>query len=150
MMRNDLIIAINNIIDENVSLKVRNEYLEKYHKEHEKPKTRCVDKRTEVSLIDLKVIAYGKEKLCDEVLKSWNNIEVHRDKETKELKITSYEEWLDKKIYKDYIPDNMTKNEVMNIIYDNAIKIYEEEKIQAIKRFEEKELEKQKGDEKDE
>lgn len=150
MMRNDLIIAINNIFDENASLKVRNEYLEKYHKEGEKPKTCCVDERTEVSLIDLKVIAYGKEKLCDEVLKSWGDVEVYRDKETKELKITSYEEWLDNKIYKDYIPDNMTKNEVMNIIYDNAIEIYEKQKMQAIKRFEEKELEKQKGDEKDE
>ena len=150
MMRNDLIIAINNIIDENVSLKVRNEYLEKYHKEHEKPKTRCVDKRTEVSLIDLKVIAYGKEKLCDEVLRSWSDMKVHRDKETNELKIISYEEWLDDKIYRNYIPNNMTMNEVMNIIYDNAIEIYEKEKIQAIKRFEEKELEKQKGDEKDE
>lgn len=29
MMRNDLIIAINNLFDENASLKVRNEYLEK-------------------------------------------------------------------------------------------------------------------------
>ena len=149
-MRNDLIIAINNIFDENVNLKVRNEYLEKYHEEHEKPKTCCADKRTEVSPIDLKVIAYGKEKLCDEVLKGWNNVEVHRDEETKELKTTSYEKWLDSKIYKDYIPDNMTRNEVMNIIYDNAIEIYEKEKIQAIQRFEEKELEKQKGGEEDE
>lgn len=149
-MRNDLIIAINNIFDENVNLKVRNEYLEKYHKEHEKSKTCYADKRTEVSPIDLKVIAYGKEKLCDKVLKSWGDIEIHRDKETKKLKFTSYEEWLDSKIYKDYIPDNMTKNEVMNIIYDNAIEIYEKQKIQAIKNFEEEELEKQKGDEKDE
>ena len=84
------------------------------------------------------------------MLKGWNNVEVHRDEETKELKTTSYEKWLDSKIYKDYIPDNMTRNEVMNIIYDNAIEIYEKEKIQAIQRFEEKELEKQKGGEEDE
>ena len=149
-MRNDLIVAINNIFDENVNLKVRNEYLKKYYEEHERPKTCCADKKTEVSSIDLKVIAYGKEKLCDEVLRGWNNVEVQRDEETNELKTTSYEKWLDSKIYKDYIPADMTRNEVMNIIYDVAIEIYEKEKVQAIKRFEEKELEKKKGGEKDE
>ncbi len=149
-MRNDLIVAINNIFDENVNLKVRNEYLEKYYEEHERPKTCCADKKTEVSSIDLKVIAYGKEKLCDEVLRGWNNVEVQRDEETNELKTTSYEKWLDSKIYKDYIPADMTRNEVMNIIYDVAIEIYEKEKVQAIKRFEEKELEKKKGGEEDE
>lgn len=145
MFRNDLIVAINNVFDENVNLKVRNEYLEKYYEEQEQSKTCCAKSKTEINPLDLKVIDYGKRQLADKVIKDWGNeVAVSRDEKTNDLKTTPYDKWLDKKIYDSEIPDNMSKTEVKNVIYDYAIKRYENEKVQAIKRFEEKELEEQK------
>ena len=151
MLRNDLIIAINNIFDENVNLKVRNEYLERYYEENEKPKTCCAEKMAEVKPIDLKIIEYGKKQLCEKVIRSWDRgVSVSRNRETNEIETTPYDAWLERKIYDDEIPDDMSKNDVKNIIYNIAIKIYEEEKINAIKKFEDQELEEKKGSEENE
>lgn len=147
-MRNDLIISINNLFDENANLKARNEYLENYFKEHEKPH-KMTGYKSDINPIDLKIIKYGKQQLCEKVLKSWNsNVSVYRDENTKELIVTKYDKWLKDKIYRDYIPEDMSSEEVINAIYDYAMEMYEEEKVKAIKRFEEKEL--KKGSEEDE
>lgn len=151
MLRNDLIIAINNIFDENVNLKVRNEYLERYYEENEKPKTCCAKEKKEVCQLDLKIIEYGKKQLANKVIKDWGNeVTVSRDENTNDLITTPYEKWLDRKIYESEIPADMSKTEVKNIIYDYAIKLYEKEKIKSIKKFEEKELEEKKGSEENE
>lgn len=140
MNRNDLIIAINNIFDENVDLKVRNEFLERYKKEKESVK--CSFEETKgVNQLDLKMIEYGKKQLADKVIKNWGNeVIVNRDEETNKIKTTAYQKWLDKKIYDSEIPNDMSKSEVINVIYDIAVEIYEKEKKEAIKKFEEKEL----------
>jgi len=151
MMRNDLIIAINNVFDENVNLKVRNEYLERYYEENEKLKTCCAKDNKKISELDLKIIDYGKSQLADKVIKTWSNeVSVSRDEKTNDLITTPYDKWLDRKIYENEIPENMSKTEVKNIIYDYANQLYEKEKVKAIKYFEEKELEEKKGSESDE
>lgn len=150
MNRNDLIIAINNIFDENIDLKVKNEFLEMYKKEKESVKC-SVEEKTEINQLDLKMIEYGKKQLADKVLKSWGNeVIVNRDEETNKIKTTTYQNWLNKKIYDSEIPNDMSKTEVLNVIYDIALEKYEEEKKEAIKKFEEKELEKKKGGEENE
>lgn len=149
-MRNDLIIAINNIFDENVNLRVRNEYLERYYEENEKSKTCCAKENKKISELDLKTIDFGKKQLTDKVISTWRNeVNVSRDEKNNSLVITSYDEWLDEKICESEIPENMSKTEVKNIIYDYANQLYEKEKVKAIKYFEEEELEK-KGSESDE
>ncbi len=141
MNRNEMIIAINNIFDENMSLKSQNNVLETYYKESQMTKESSDKEIAKISLLDLKIIDYGKKQLVKDVLKSWGNeVEVWRDKESNEIVTTQYDEWLNKKIYESEIPDNMSKVEVMSAVHDCAIEIYEKEKIKSIKNFEEKEL----------
>lgn len=138
-MRNDIITKINNLFDENTNLKVRNEYLENYKEEREHIGF-CETKG--ITILDEKLIDLGKNALVEKTIKSWNiAVYVSKDEKTNEIKITSYDRWLEKKIQDSSIPNNMSKEEVMNAIYDYDIarKIYEEEKVKAIKNFEEKE-----------
>ena len=70
MNRNDLIIAINNLFDENTNLKARNEYLEIQLEDKSKTKKCVEDKSEQISDLLQKIIDYGKNKLFDEVIKS--------------------------------------------------------------------------------
>lgn len=140
MNRNDLIIAINNLYDENIDLKVANEFLK--NKVEDKSKTKmCVeDKSKEINDTLNKLIEYGKNKLFEEVIRNGygSNINVWEDEETKVIKTTTLEKWLDNKIYSSYIPDNMSKEDVKNILCNEIMELYEQEKSKAIKDFEKK------------
>lgn len=137
-MRNEIINKINDLFDENVNLKVRNAYLEA--KENERNEA-CSCERQEKSKLNFKIIEYGRKHLTNEVLKSWGNeVSVHRDNETNDLKITSFNRWYENKINKSYVPENMSIEEVKELIYPYALEKYEEEKAEAVKKFEEKEL----------
>lgn len=137
-MRNEIIIKINDLFDENIDLKVRNAYLEAKEKERNEA---CSCERQEKSKLDFKIIEYGRKHLSEQVLKNWgNDVSVHRDDETNDIKITSFNRWYENKINKSYVPENMSMEEVKELIYPYALEKYEEEKAEAIKKFEEKEL----------
>ena len=125
-MRNEIIIAINNLFDENVDLKVRNEYLENKIKSE---KT-CVEPVSSSYITDL-IIRYGKEQLMKDTINSSNYVRVNRNEETGELVVRSFEKWLNEKITTYYIPDYMSKEDIKEI--------YEKEKSEAIKEFEKEE-----------
>ena len=138
MNRNDLIITINNLFDENTNLKVRNEYLESQLED--KSKTKMVDKKDAPLDNDtIKIIGYGIKKLYDEVIRCSCNISVERNKETQELIITSFDKWFDDRIYTYNIPDNMSKEDIKNILFGVLKEEYEEEKSKAIIEFEKNE-----------
>ena len=142
-MRNKIISAINDLFDNNTSLTVRNEYLESLHIEslHNESNSRmCCESDTKTDL-DRKVIIYAKKKLTEEVLRGWEKVKASRNDETKEIETTSFENWLERKIYDSSIPDNMSREDIKNIIYENAKEIYCKEKEEAIKTFEKKEME---------
>ena len=137
MNRNDLIVAINNLFDENINLKVRNEYLESKNKDREK----CSDiVREPLDETTKKVIEYGKQQLFEQVIRGgWSSsIDVYEDEDTKELIITPMKKWVDNKIYQNYIPENMSKEDILNILYDEIEEMYEKEKSEAIKKYQTK------------
>lgn len=137
-MRNEIINKINDLFDENVNLKVRNAYLEA--KENERNEA-CSCERQEKTKLDFKIIEYGRKHLAKEVLKSWGtDVSVYRDDETNDIKITIFDRWYENKINKSYVPENMSMEEVKELIYPYALEEYEKEKAEAIRKFEEKEL----------
>ena len=138
MSRNDLIIAINNLYDENVDLKVRNEFLESQLKDKSKTKIIDKDRSKETNEILNKIIEYGKKILFDEVIKNGygSKIKVWEDEETKELKTTSLNQWIENKIYTYNIPNNMSKEDVEIILHIEILELYDEERANAIKEFE--------------
>lgn len=137
-MRNEIINRINNLFDENVELKVKVESLELREKQREKSK-----KDNSMNSLDVKLLEYGRETLAKEVISSWGNeVSVCRNEESKEIKITPYEKWLDQKVAYN-IPTNMSKEDVINIVStsDYANERYELEKETSIEKFNEREKE---------
>lgn len=142
-MRNEIINRINNLFDENVELKVKVESLELREKQRERSKITSVSKDNAMNPLDEKLLEYGREGLAKNVISSWGNeVSVCRDEESKKIKITPYEKWLDQKLSYD-IPANMSKEDVISIVSasDYANKRYSLEKTESIEKFNEREKE---------
>lgn len=142
-MRNEIINRINNLFDENVELKVKVESLELREKQRERSKITSVSKDNAMNPLDEKLHEYGRESLAKNVISSWGNeVSVCRDEESKKIKITPYEKWLDQKLSYD-IPANMSKEDVISIVSasDYANKRYSLEKTESIEKFNEREKE---------
>lgn len=142
-MRNEIINQINNLFDENVELKVKVESLELREKQRERSKITSVSNDNAMNPLNDKLLEYGRESLAKNVISSWGNeVSVCRDEESKKIKITSYEKWLDKKLSYD-IPANMSKEDVISIVSasDYANKKYSLEKTESIEKFNEREKE---------
>lgn len=142
-MRNEIINRINNLFDENVELKVKVESLELREKQRERSKITSVSKDNAMNPLDEKLLEYGREILAKNVISSWGNeVSVCRDEESKKIKITPYEKWLDQKLSYD-IPANMSKEDVISIVSasDYANKRYSLEKTESIEKFNEREKE---------
>ena len=142
-MRNEIINRINNLFDENVELKVKVESLELREKQRERSKITSVSKDNAMNPLDEKLLEYGREGLAKNVISSWSNeVSVCRDEESKKIKITPYEKWLDQKLSYD-IPANMSKEDVISIVSasDYANKRYSLEKTESIEKFNEREKE---------
>lgn len=148
MNRNDLIIAINNLYDENIDLRARNEYLESQLKDKERTKMPSEDKSVKIDTLLNKLIDYGKDKLFDEVIKSGysSNIKVEESNLEGLYNTTTLDKWLEGKIYTYNIPDNMSKEDIKNILYNEIQALYENEKEEAISKYL---IEKEKGENND-
>ena len=136
MNRNDLIITINNLFDENVNLKVRNEYLESQLEDKQKTKRSVKDNSVKIDTLLNKLIDYGKDKLFDEVIKSGYGSSINvEEKDDGTFKTTSLDRWLENKIYTFNIPDNMSKEDIKNILCNEIQALYENEKEKAISEY---------------
>ena len=136
-MRNELITKINEIIDENTELKTRVEYL------GGREKNRCEIVNEEIkgiSELEKKVLEYGKEVLLDKVIINCN-INVTK-LENGNYQYTSFEEWSRESIYSYYLPDNFSKEEIINILNDELQEKYNKKKAEEIAEFEKSEVEK--------
>lgn len=145
MNRNDLIITINNLYDENVNLKVKNEYLESQLKDKERTKMSVEDKSVKIDALLNKLIDYGKNKLFEEVIKSGysSNIKVEESDLKGLYNTTPLDKWLEKKMYTYNIPDNMSKEDIKNILCNEIQALYENEKEKAISEYQ---IKKDKGE----
>lgn len=138
-MRNELITKINEIFDENIDLKIKNELLEsKLNKENN-----CCEKterKAEFTELDKKVLEYGKKTLADKVMVS-ANINVKK-LENGDYNCTKFEEWAKESIYIYYIPEKFSKEELINLLNDELKEKYNQKKANMIKEYEKKEGEK--------
>ena len=132
-MRNTIITEINNIFDENVDLKIRNEYLEsKFNKENiccEK-----VENKIELTELNKKIIEFGKDALRDKVITS-ASISVNK-LENGDYYCTKFEDWAKDCISGYYMPDNFSKDELVNLFYDELKEKYNKKKADMIKEYE--------------
>ncbi len=139
-MRNEIITRINDLFDENIDLKVRNEYLENIRNEQERIVLAASENDCSFSILDNKLLEYGKKTLKKEVFRNWGtDVSVKRDEATKELVFESFEEWVNNNIREDEIPENMSKEDVKKLIYKYALE-EAKEKAKAIKVLEERKL----------
>lgn len=137
MDRNKLITTINDLFDQINNLRSRNEYLENNHMFYETQNTCECEIKTDLDRI---LIKYAKEHLYEDVMRSWcSEVDVWEDSETHETIIETYDDWFNNKIYREHIPEYMSVEEVKNIVFDKALKEYEENKERALKEFKENE-----------
>ena len=136
MNRNDLIITINNLFDENTNLKVRNEYLESQLEDKSKTKMCVEDKSIKIDSLLNKLIDYGKDKLFNEVIKSGYSSTISvKENEKGSFETTLLDKWLENKMYTYNIPDNMSKEDIKNILCNEIQALYENEKQKAISEY---------------
>mgnify|MGYP000349801032 FL=1 len=133
MSKIEIISEIINVYDENEVLKRKVEMLES-------KKEVSVNTGGKLSVIDNKLLEYGKQKLVEDLLYDWNkSVNIAKNEDTGELKIESYKDWFRRAFRSNNIPTNMSKEEAINVVESSFMKIYEEQKRIAIERFKQEE-----------
>lgn len=115
MTKQEMIIELMNLYDENEKLKAEN------------------DHKVSDNFIDQSILDYGKSKILEDCLYSWINVRCEYDEHSKMYYYTPFEKWATGKISR--VPDFMAKNEFLNYFANELQKMYETEKQQALKLF---------------
>lgn len=121
---------INNVIDlydEIEQLKKENETFTRYTKKE-------INNTSEstFSNIDHLMIEKGKEEVLRDAMYSWKEVECTYDEETDTYKVTSYISWLNKKVRRDSIPDEISFEEFKIYFREELQSMYEKEKTKAL------------------
>jgi hypothetical protein len=126
MNKIQFITEILNIYEENETLKSKVKDLE-----NARPVAEVPDKMTDF------VIKYGKEKLMEKVVRSWDaNVKVSKDEETEKTSATSFEYWKDQVVAKDRIPPEISYIDLVDFLDKELHEFYQKELTKAIKEFE--------------
>lgn len=123
---------INNVIDlydEIELLKKENESLSRYAMNQ-------TDNTSESTLkpIDYLMIKKGKKEVLRDVLYSWEEVNCTYDEEADTYKFTSYNGWLNKKVRRGNIPDEMSFEEFGIYFKEELQEMYEKEKTEALNK----------------
>lgn len=133
MSKIEIISEIINVYDENESLKRKVEMLESR-------KEVSVNIGEKLSITDSKLLVYGKQKLVEDLLYDWSkSVNIAKNEDTGELKIESYKDWFRRAFGSNNVPTNMSKEEAINVVEPEFMKIYEEQKRIAIEKFKQEE-----------
>ena len=133
MNRNELINKINDLFDENVNLRIRNEYLELLQKDNTVEEIK-VDSKPQLSRLDKKMVEYGKSMLYEKVI-THRYVRVEKSNNG-DLACEKFESWVEDAISKYYIPDSFSKDDIINIFSNELHEIYSKKKAEAIQNFE--------------
>ena len=87
----------------------------------------------EINSTDYKMIEIAKKFMLKNCLYSWSKVYVEYDEEKDTYTVQKYEKWLEKKLYKDEIPENFSVYEFKTALEDKLHEIYEKEKEEAIR-----------------
>lgn len=129
-MRNEIITAINDLFDENASLKYEKRIQEEYNKNlYENSNKNEIYRMTD---IQKKLYDIGLEYLYDEAFIPYYSMRGYGDKN-----YYSFEEWIDNSIKLDQFAD-ITKNEFINL-FSEKMKVEYEKKLEKAKEEDRKE-----------
>lgn len=118
------------------------DYIDALEKENKclkdsEPKTSTQEKP--LSFIDCLMIEKGKEKTFRNVVYSWNHVDFKYNEETDTYDFTRYNVWLDRKIQRDNIPNEMSYDEFITYFRKELQEMYAKEKEESLKREKENE-----------
>ncbi len=113
MTKQEMIIELMNLYDENEKLKAEN------------------DHKVSDNFIDQSILDYGKSKILEECLYSWINVRYEYDEHSKMHYYAPFGKWVTGKISR--VPDFMSKNEFLTYFAEELQAMYECEKQQALK-----------------
>ena len=85
------------------------------------------------------MIEKGKEKTFRDVVYSWNHVDFKYNEETDTYDFTRYNVWLDRKIQRDNIPNEMSYDEFITYFRKELQEMYAKEKEESLKREKENE-----------
>lgn len=132
MNKQEMIIGLINLFDENERLKAEIEVLKHYQNTSNSEQCECNES---ISLFYRNMIEYGKKQLLTYCLYSWREVNCNYDEESQSYNITSYECWINNKVSK--IPDFMSKDEFKKYFEFELREMYEKEKQKAIEKAKE-------------
>ncbi len=126
MNKTELITEVLNLYDVIGALKNQNEKLAL----NQLPSNSVAEQN--ISFIDKTMIEVGKKRVLENVLYSWREVNVKYDDETNTYKATSFENWIEKKINKSYIPSYISYDGFLSYFHNDLEKMYAKEKEVAL------------------
>ncbi len=122
MNKTELITEVLNLYDVIEALKNQNEKLAL----NQLPNNNMAEQN--ISFIDKKMIELGKKEALKKSIYSWNEVSVNYDEEVDQFIVTSFDDWLEKKIIKNQIPSFMSFDEFLSYLHKDLKDLYEKEK----------------------
>lgn len=126
MNKTELITEVLNLYDVIEVLKNQNEKLAL----NQLPNNNMAEQN--ISFIDKKMIELGKKEALKNSIYSWNEVSVNYDEEANQFIVTSFDNWLKKKIIKNQIPSFMSFDEFLSYLHNDLEKMYAKEKEVAL------------------
>lgn len=114
------------------------DYVDHLEKEVERLKPYSIKEEKEnsetLNHIDYLMISIGKQKILDRCLYSWREVKAKYDEENDTYNVTSYNDWLNDKLRRDEIPDNISLDEFRVYFRKELQEMYEKEKSIALNK----------------
>lgn len=114
------------------------DYVDHLEKEVERLKPYSIKEEKEnsetLNHIDYLMISIGKQKILDRCLYSWREVKAKYDEENDTYNVTSYNDWLNEKLGRDKIPDNISFDEFRVYFRKELQEMYEKEKTEALNK----------------
>lgn len=112
------------------------DYVDHLEKEVERLKPYSIKEEKEnsetLNRIDYLMISIGKQKILDRCLYNWREVKAKYDEENDTYNVTSYNNWLNEKLGRDKIPDNISFDEFRVYFRKELQEMYEKEKTKAL------------------
>lgn len=114
------------------------DYVDHLEKEVERLKPYSIKEEKEnsetLNHIDYLMISIGKQKILDRCLYSWREVKAKYDEENDTYNVTLYNDWLNEKLRRDEIPDNISLDEFRVYFRKELQEMYEKEKSIALNK----------------
>lgn len=130
MKKEEMMIEILYLYDENEALKRKNESLRRdfFSLNNEKKE------ETKFNVVENEALKIGKKKLLETIVYTWREVSCEYNKENNTYSITSLDKWMKESVAKDRLPDNVSYDEFVSYFCNELSQLYLEKKEKAIKK----------------